>query len=63
MREMRNAYKVLKRLHGRPGRRWEDNIKMDLKEICFEGVDWINVAYDRDRWRFVVNTVMNLLVP
>jgi hypothetical protein len=44
-------------------RRWEDNIKMYLGEIGLEVVDCINVAQDRDRWRAVVNTVMNLLVP
>jgi hypothetical protein len=48
---------------GRPWRRWEDNIKMDLKEIGFGDVDWIHWAQDRDRWRTLVNTVMNLRVP
>jgi hypothetical protein len=48
---------------GRPRRRWEDNIKMDLREIGFGDVDWINWARDRDRWRALVNTVMNLKVP
>jgi hypothetical protein len=43
--------------------RWEDNIKMDLREIGFGNVDWINLAQDRDRWRALVNTVMNLRVP
>jgi hypothetical protein len=47
---------------GRPRRRWEDNIKMDLREIRFGDVDWINLAQDRDRWRALVNTVMNLRV-
>jgi hypothetical protein len=42
---------------------WEDNIKMDLREIGFEDVDWIHLAQDRDRWRSLVNTVMNLRVP
>jgi hypothetical protein len=46
----------------RPRRRWEDKIKMDLKEIEWEGVDWINRAQDRDKWRAVVNTVMNTRV-
>jgi hypothetical protein len=45
---------------GRPRRRWEDNIKMDLREVGWGGMDWINLAQDRDRWRTVVNTVMNL---
>jgi hypothetical protein len=48
---------------GRPRRRWEDNIKMDLREIGFGDVDWIHWAQDRDRWRTLVNTVMNLRVP
>jgi hypothetical protein len=48
---------------GRPRRRWEDNIKMDLREIGFGDVDWINWTQDRDRWRALVNTVMNLRVP
>jgi hypothetical protein len=48
---------------GRPRRRWEDNIKMDLREIGFGDVDWIDLAQDRDRWRAFVNTVMNLRVP
>jgi hypothetical protein len=48
---------------GRPRRRWEDNIKMDLLEVGCEGLDWIELAQDRDRWRAVVNAVMNLRVP
>jgi hypothetical protein len=48
---------------GKPRRRWEDNIKMDLREIVFGDVDWIHLAQDRDRWRAVVNTVMNLRFP
>jgi hypothetical protein len=48
---------------GRPRRRWEDNIKMDLREIGFGDVDWIHLAQDRDRWRALVNTVINLRVP
>jgi hypothetical protein len=47
---------------GRPRRRWED-IKMDLREVGFGDVDWIHWAQDRDRWRALVNTVMNLQVP
>jgi hypothetical protein len=48
---------------GRPRRRWEDNIKMDLQEVAWGGMDWINLAQDRDRWRALVNAVMNLRVP
>jgi hypothetical protein len=48
---------------GRPRRTWEDNIKMDLGEIEFGDVDWINLALDRDRWRAVMNTVISLRVP
>jgi hypothetical protein len=47
---------------GRPRRRLEDNIKMDLQEVEWEGVDWIDMAQDRDRWRALVNAVMNLRV-
>ena len=47
---------------GRPRRRWEDNIKMDLQEVACGGVDWIELAQDRDRWRALVNAVMNLRV-
>jgi hypothetical protein len=47
---------------GRPRRRWEDNIKIDLKEVEWRVVGWISVALDRDRWRAVVNAVMNLRV-
>jgi hypothetical protein len=46
---------------GRPRRREEDNIKMDFREIGWDGMDWIDLAQDRDHWRAVVNTVMNLL--
>ena len=52
-----------KRLLGRPSSRWEDNIKMDLKEVGCRGMDWIDLAQDRDRWRAFVNAVMNLCVP
>jgi len=48
---------------GRPRRRWEDNIKMDLQEVERGGMDWIDVAQDRERWRALANAVMNLLVP
>jgi hypothetical protein len=47
----------------RPRRRWVDNIKMDLREIRWNGRDWIELAQDRDLWRALVNTVMNLRVP
>jgi hypothetical protein len=69
MGEMRNVYKILvgrtegKRSLGRPRHRWEDNIKMDLTEIGFEGVEWIHLAQDRDWWPAVVNTIINLLIP
>jgi hypothetical protein len=52
-----------KRPLGRPRRRWVDSIKMDLREIGWNGVDWIDLAQDRDKWRALVNTVMNLRVP
>jgi hypothetical protein len=52
-----------KRPLGRPRRRWVDNIEMDLREIGWVGVDWIDLAQDRDQWRALVNTVMNLRVP
>jgi hypothetical protein len=48
---------------GRPRRRWEDNIKIDLREIGFGDVDWIHLAQHRDRWRAFVNTIMNFRVP
>jgi hypothetical protein len=51
-----------KRPLGRPNRRWEDGIRMDLREIDWGSVDWIQLAQDRDRWRALVNTVMNLRV-
>jgi hypothetical protein len=47
---------------GRPRRRWEDNIKMDLREVGWGGVDWIDLAQDRDMWRALVNAAMNLRV-
>jgi hypothetical protein len=46
-----------------PRPRWEDNIEMDIREVGCEGMDWINLAQDRDRWRALVNAVMNLRVP
>jgi hypothetical protein len=47
---------------GRPRRRWVNNIKMDLEEIELDGIDWIDLSRDRDQWRTLVNTVMNLRV-
>ena len=52
-----------KRPLGRPRRRWEDNIKVDLQEVGCGGVDWIELAQDRDRWRALAYAVMNLRVP
>jgi hypothetical protein len=69
MGEKRNAYRLWvrkpegKRLLGRPRRRWVDNIRMDLVEFGFGDVDWIGLAKDRGRWRVLVNSVLNLLVP
>jgi hypothetical protein len=69
MGEVRGAYNILvgrpegRRPLARPRCRWEDNIEMDLREIVFGDVYWIHWAQDRDRWRALVNTVMNLRVP
>jgi hypothetical protein len=69
MGERRGAYRVLvgkpegRRPLGRPRRRWEDNIKIDLREVGCGGAGWIDLAQDRDRLRAVVYTVMNLRVP
>jgi hypothetical protein len=68
MGQGRKVYRVLvgnpegKRPLERPRRRWEDGIKMDLREIVLGGVEWIHLAQDRNRWRAVVNAVMNLQV-
>jgi hypothetical protein len=62
MAEKRNAYRILSPL-GRPRRRWVDNIKMDLGEIGWDGIDLIDLAEDRDQLRVLVNTVMNFRVP
>jgi hypothetical protein len=67
--EKRNAYRILvgkpeeTRPLERPRRRWVDNIKMDLREIGWDGMDWSNLVQDRDQWRALVNAVMNLRVP
>jgi hypothetical protein len=69
MGEMGNAYKILigkpegKRPLGRRRLRWEDSIRIDLKEIGRKIVDWMHLAQDRDQWRAVVNTPVNLRVP
>jgi hypothetical protein len=64
-----NAYRLLlreperKRPIGRPRRRWKDNIKMDIREIGWDDIDWIDLAQDWDQWRALVSTVMNHRVP
>jgi hypothetical protein len=69
MGETRNAYIILvgkpegKRPLGTPRRRCVDNIKMDLRETKWDGMDWIELAQNRDQWRALVNTAMNLRVP
>jgi hypothetical protein len=68
MGERRGVYRALvgkpegRRPLGRPRRRWEDNIKMDLREVGCGGMDWIDLVQDKDRWGAVVNVVMNLRV-
>jgi hypothetical protein len=67
--EKRNTCRIFagrpegKRTLGRPRRRWVNNIKMDLREIGWDGMNWIDLAQDRDQWRALVNTVMKLRVP
>jgi hypothetical protein len=69
MRPKRNTYRILeetlegKRPLGRPRRTWLNNIKMDIREIRRDGVDWIDLAQDRGQWKALVNTVMKLRVP
>jgi hypothetical protein len=66
--EMKNAYKILvgkpggKTPDGESGYRWENNIKINLREVGLESEDWMHVARERDRWRALVNKVMNLWV-
>jgi hypothetical protein len=69
MGKMKNAYKILvgkpemKRPLGRPRHRWEDNIRMDLMEIGWGGMDWIHLAQGREQWRALANIAINLWVP
>jgi hypothetical protein len=69
MGRKRNAYRILvgkpegKRQVGRPRRRWVDNVKIDLREIEWDGMDWIDLAHGRDQWRALVNTVMIFRIP
>jgi hypothetical protein len=69
MGEVRGVYRVLvgrpegERPLGRPRRRWDDNIKLDLREIETDVVNWIQLSQDRVQWRASINTVMNLRVP
>jgi hypothetical protein len=69
MEERRGVYRILvgkpeeKRPFGRPERRWEDNIKMYHQEVGCGGLDWIELVHDRDRWRTLVNAVINPQVP
>jgi hypothetical protein len=69
MEEKRNAYRILvgnpegKRQLKRPRRRWVDGIKMDLREVGWDGMDWTDLAQDRDQWGALVNAVMKFRVP
>jgi hypothetical protein len=69
MEDTRNAYRILvgkpegKRPLGKPRRKWVGDIKMDLREIGWDGRNWIELSQDRDQWTALVNTVMNLRVP
>ena len=63
MEEGRTSFKILKRPLGRPRCRWEDNIRMNLKEISINTRNWVVSAQDRDYWRALVNAAMNLQVP
>ena len=69
MEEGRSAFKILtgkpteKRPLGRPRHGWEDNIRMDLEEICINAGNWVDAAQDRDYWRALVNAALNLRVP
>jgi hypothetical protein len=69
LREKRKAYRILvrkpegKRPLGRPRRRWVYNIKIDLRKIEWDGMDWIDLAQDRDQWKALVNAVINFRVP
>ena len=69
MGEGRDVYRILvgkpegKRPLGKPRRKWEDNIKMDLQKVGFRVMDWIDLAQDRVRWRALLNAAMNLRVP
>jgi hypothetical protein len=67
--EKKNVYMIVmakpegKRTKGRIRRRWEDNIKMDVREMGWGSMDWIDLPLDRDQWRALLNTVMNLRIP
>ena len=69
MEESRSAFKILTgkptgmRPIGRPRRRWDDNIRMDLEEICINVGNWVDSAQDRDYWKALVNAALNLQVP